>query len=256
MKRKGWILVVTVVVGMALGGGLLAAASKSAKEITAFTVAGVDGVIDDKTITVELPGLFTRVDGLVATFTTTGKSLKVGPKVQVSGKTPNDFTKPVTYTVAAADGTTDSYTVRVLTPRPVLISAYDDTLVVGSDGSLWGTGRNGDGQLGLGNTNSVSSPKRIMESGVAAVAAGYYHTLILKTDGSLWATGYAKLGQLGNGNPASLSAPVQVTTGVASVSAGVNFTLVVKTDGSLWVSGYNSSGQLGNGTADNLLTLT
>jgi hypothetical protein len=47
----------------------------------------------------------------VATFTTTGASVRVGATTQVSGTTPNNFTSPVTYTVTAADASTKDYTV-------------------------------------------------------------------------------------------------------------------------------------------------
>ena len=111
------------------------------------------------------------------TFKTSGKAVRVGSKVQVSGKTANDFTKPVMYTVVAADGSKADYTVRVLVSKIVSISGYSGTMVVGSDGSLWGTGRNSDGQLGHRHTpTSVSVPKQVLAGGVAAVSAGYYHT--------------------------------------------------------------------------------
>ena len=90
--------------------------SSTSKAITSFAIAGAPGVIDDKTITVDLTSLplFSRIDALVASFKTNGKAVRVGSKVQVSGKTANDFTKPVLYTVTAADGSTGDYTVRVL----------------------------------------------------------------------------------------------------------------------------------------------
>jgi hypothetical protein len=92
-------------------------ASVSAKASTAFSFAGIPGsagAIDEaaKTIAVTVPN-GTDVTGLVATFTTTGGSVKVGAVTQVSGTTPNDFTSPVTYTVTAADNTTADYTVTV-----------------------------------------------------------------------------------------------------------------------------------------------
>ncbi len=40
----------------------------------------------------------TDVTALVATFTTTGASVKVGSTVQVSGTTANDFNHPIIYT--------------------------------------------------------------------------------------------------------------------------------------------------------------
>jgi hypothetical protein len=86
----------------------------SAKAITAFSLNGFNGVINEaaKTITVVMPP-GTSFTNLVATFITTGASVKVGSVVQASGQTPNDFTNPVTYTVTAQDASTQNYTVTV-----------------------------------------------------------------------------------------------------------------------------------------------
>jgi hypothetical protein len=56
----------------------------------------------------------TDVTALVATFTTTGRSVTVGGVTQVSDTTPNDFTNAVTYTVHALDGTTQDYVFTVI----------------------------------------------------------------------------------------------------------------------------------------------
>jgi len=81
----------------------------SAKAITAFSIVSpaAEGLIDEKskTIAVTVP-YGTNVTALVATFTTTAPSVKVGSTVQVSGTTPNDFRAPLIYTVTAADGST------------------------------------------------------------------------------------------------------------------------------------------------------
>jgi len=89
-------------------------ASISAKSITSFSLDGVAGTIDEtgKTIAVTMPS-GTNVTSLVATFTTTGASVKVGSTVQISGTTARNFTNPVVYTVTAADATTQDYTVTV-----------------------------------------------------------------------------------------------------------------------------------------------
>lgn len=100
-------------------------AASNAKSITAFTfessiaanaTAGltdpVDGDIQGNTITATVPN-GTDVTGLIATFTTTGVSVKVGTVVQVSGTTPNNFTASVEYIVTAADNSTETYTVMV-----------------------------------------------------------------------------------------------------------------------------------------------
>jgi len=87
----------------------------SEKAITAFSVNGIDGVIDEtaKTITVGL-SFGTDLSALVASFTTTGASVKVGSAVQTSGTTANNFSSPAVYTVTAEDGTTQNYAVTVV----------------------------------------------------------------------------------------------------------------------------------------------
>jgi hypothetical protein len=89
-------------------------ASVSAKALTAFSLDGTPGVLNEtlKTITVALPN-GKSTTALVATFATTGASVKVGTALQTSGSTPNNFTGPVVYTVTAANATTADYTVTV-----------------------------------------------------------------------------------------------------------------------------------------------
>lgn len=112
------LVLATVVAGCggSAGSGSGSAAVSSTKAISAYSLAGATGTIDEaaKTIAVTKP-FGTDVTALQATFTTTGAGVKVGsPAVtQVSGTTPNNFTSPVLYTVTAADGTTVSYTVTV-----------------------------------------------------------------------------------------------------------------------------------------------
>ena len=88
------------------------------KAITGFSFQGlappVIGVINEAAHTIALTVPFgTNLNGLVATFATTGASVKVGATPQVSGTTANSFTSPVTYTVTAADASTQTYTVTV-----------------------------------------------------------------------------------------------------------------------------------------------
>jgi len=116
MKPLTWfmaLLVVAVVAGCSSGSSSSAALS-SAKAITAYSLAGTTGTINEsaKTITVAKP-FGTDVTALVATFTTTGSGVTVGTSVQNSGTTPKNFSSPVVYTVTAADGTTINYTVTV-----------------------------------------------------------------------------------------------------------------------------------------------
>ncbi len=89
-------------------------ALNTAKNITAFSIpsAPATGIIDGLNISVTVP-YGTDVTALVATFSTTGASVKVGETTQVSAGTPNDFTEPVTYRVTAANSSHQDYTVTV-----------------------------------------------------------------------------------------------------------------------------------------------
>lgn len=69
-----------------------------------------------------------------------------------------------------------------------VVAGYQRTMILKTDGTLWATGSNADGELGDGTTDSHSTPVQIMNN-VKAVAVGEAHTLILKKDGALWATG-------------------------------------------------------------------
>ena len=118
------------------------------------------------------------------------------------------------------------------------------------DGSLWGLGENGSGELGDGTTIDRNSSVRIVESDVVSVSANSKHTMFVKTDGTLWGMGKNSKGILGNGvtSDATTLNPIQISSDVTSVSAGQDHTSFVKTDGSLWAMGYNHRGRLGDGT--------
>jgi hypothetical protein len=89
-------------------------AANPAKDITGFSFASptATGVIVGTSIAVAVP-YGSPVGSLVAAFSSSGSSVKVGSVTQVSGSTANDFTNPVAYVVTAADGSTKEYSVRV-----------------------------------------------------------------------------------------------------------------------------------------------
>src|SRR5665647_902013 len=100
MKKLYMLLAaVLILVIMGCGGGgsdPIPAPPSTSKAITAFSLAGVVGTINEagKTIAVPMP-FGTNVTALVATFTATGASVKVGSDVQISGTTANNFTNQV-----------------------------------------------------------------------------------------------------------------------------------------------------------------
>jgi 6-phosphogluconolactonase (cycloisomerase 2 family) len=92
-------------------------ATKDAKSIVSYGIKGYPAApvsIDELNgkISVVLPYGVPLI-ALVAEFTTTGTAVKIGETIQKTRTTKNDFTKPVTYTVYAADGSTQNYTITI-----------------------------------------------------------------------------------------------------------------------------------------------
>jgi hypothetical protein len=93
----------------------------SEKAITSFGFSslGLTGAVNNNDISVDAP-YGTDVTNLVADFTVSNRAtVTVGTTSQTSGVTANDFSEPVTYTVAAEDGSTRMYTVTVTVANPV-----------------------------------------------------------------------------------------------------------------------------------------
>ena len=132
-------------------------APATAKAITAYSIDNLAGTITGNNIAVTLP-FATNPSALVATFVTTGESVKVGNTIQVSGTTPNDFTNPVTYTVIAADGTTQDYTVVITTLSPTLIcnsNSPGDIFTINNESYL--VVENGSGTNGIQNVTNLTN---------------------------------------------------------------------------------------------------
>jgi len=127
-------------------------------------------------------------------------------------------------------------------------------LIIGGVGlfTLWVWGSNSNGQLGLGNTTSYSSPKQLGALTTwASISSSPYSKLnfAITTSGTLYGWGQNANGQLGLGNTTAYSSPKQVgaLTNWLKVAGGAYFTLAVKTDGTLWSWGNSAYGQLGLG---------
>jgi RHS repeat-associated protein len=134
---------------------------------------------------------------------------------------------------------------------------------------MWTWGKNSEGELGIGTSDTAvhAVPQQVLGSGgvgyltsVAGIAAAYRHTSAVKSDGTVWNWGQNTAGELGNGDSTQTqrNTPVQVVgpggvgflTGVASVQGGDGFGTALKSDGTVWAWGWNFYGALGQGTSD------
>jgi alpha-tubulin suppressor-like RCC1 family protein len=148
-------------------------------------------------------------------------------------------------------------------------------VVVKSDGTLWGTGSNTGGELGLGT--SISSVNVFTQIGTDTdwkdVFAFNECTFAIKTDGTLYATGRFSGGASGNGQSLAYYGYTTPNQTFVQLSAATDwksvfmsqdqtgffsayYSLAVKTDGTLWATGNNSWGQLGLGNTTSINTWT
>ena len=78
-------------------------------------------------------------------------------------------------------------------------------MMLDADGSVWATGYNNFGGLGIGHSSDVSLPQQMLDTdrsvlyGVKEISGGRYHAVIMKEDNTVWGVGYNGYGQVGDG---------------------------------------------------------
>mgnify|MGYP003135130561 CR=1 FL=1 len=124
--------------------------------------------------------------------------------------------------------------------------------VIKTDGTLWGWGYDGKGNMGVNTTGvHVSSPVQIGSvdtwASFTKMGTSEAHGGIL-TSGKLYTWGRNEQGGLGHGDKINKSVPTQVgsLTNWASLSMNTSATGAVKTDGTLWTWGGENLGALGH----------
>ena len=225
-----WFLAI-LLVALVAGCGSGSAAPGSTKAISAYSLGGTTGTINEtaKTIAVTVPN-GTSVTALVATFTSTGASTKVGTTAQVSGTTANDFTLPKSYVVTAADATTATYIVTV-TVAPIDAKAITAYTLAGANGTINETAK----------TIAVTVPNG---TSVTALVATFSST------GA--STKVGTTAQVSGTTPNNFSSPVAYTVTAANASiATYTVTVTVASTSSKAITAYSLNGVAGTitGTA-------
>ncbi|MDI0267232.1 hypothetical protein QIW52_14705 [Clostridioides difficile] len=134
------------------------------------------------------------------------------------------------------------------TKLPIENVSYIKTLnsrlfAIKTDGTVWATGYNSDGQLGTGTTISVNTFTKIGIDNVKEICGGSNHTAILKNDNTLWTSGAA--GMVGSGDSRNLLTFTSVATNVKQVVTGYANTMIIKLDNTVW--GCGSGTYMGTG---------
>ena len=121
-------------------------------------------------------------------------------------------------------------------------------LAIRSNGTIWGWGNNGSGNLGDSTVTNRLSPTQIGAlTNWSSIGSASSNGIAVKTNGTLWTWGENGNGQLGDSTVILKSSPVQIGFDVdwlTAVGSGGNLS-AIKTNGSLYVWGGNASGQLG-----------
>jgi alpha-tubulin suppressor-like RCC1 family protein len=170
-------------------------------------------------------------------------------KVYFAGGNPNG---------QAGDGTTSGKLewVESTPPSSYPIVAHaqgdDHSVVLDSNGQLWGAGRNNRGQFGTGDyIDKHTWTANTSVTGTQAIACGYNHTLRLKFDGTIEASGAGTNYRLGNNSTSDSNVFVASDSGAMggqtakSVWATGGASFVIRSDDALLAVGQNDSGCLG-----------
>ncbi|XP_042558375.1 X-linked retinitis pigmentosa GTPase regulator [Dipodomys spectabilis] len=143
--------------------------------------------------------------------------------------------------------------VKALKPEKVKLAACgrNHTLVSTEKGSVFATGGNSEGQLGLGDTEERNTFHQISffttQHQIKQLSAGSNTSAALTEDGKLFMWGDNSEGQLGLKNISNVCVPHQVTVGkpIIWISCGYYHSAFVTTDGELYTFGEPEHGKLG-----------
>lgn len=136
---------------------------------------------------------------------------------------------------------------------------YYTTAILKTDGSLWVTGSNNDGQFGLGNTTARTTFGNVAAagSGIIDFCMGWNNNtayggvlFIIKSDRTLWAAGSNLnniMGIAGDDLSDKLNFVQLAGTGWDKIHSKDTSVLGIKTDGTMWGCGKNNYSELGLG---------
>jgi uncharacterized repeat protein (TIGR03803 family)/autotransporter-associated beta strand protein len=178
---------------------------------------------------------------------------------------PGTYTVTLSATNAGGTGTaTATFTISGTASAPILTASVAGgdfhSLILKSDGTVWGAGDNINGQLGKGADRTTVSYVKVLgfpnSTTLVAVAAEYASSIALDSNGYVWTLGYNGSDDLGNGGTANSPVPGKVMiasgplSGIIAIAGGTDFGLALRNDGTVWSWGSNIIGQLGNGNGN------
>lgn len=126
-------------------------------------------------------------------------------------------------------------------------AGYAFTCGIRANATVWCTGENASGQLGVGDRTNRYYLTRVPGAFWAEVSAGGSHACARTVDGALFCWGHGRHGQLGYGGQADQTSPLRMSprTDWALLATGGGHTCAIRTSHGLLCWGWNLRGQLG-----------
>ena len=128
-----------------------------------------------------------------------------------------------------------------------------NTFALRDDNTLWCSGSNNTGSLGIGNTSSQTQLVQVNtdQIGWQKITGSNFHTIGLRSDGTIWSWGNNTAGELalGFGAPNQVLTPTQIGTAnhwIDVTTTGFS-TFALRNDGTIWGSGSPVILYLGSG---------
>jgi alpha-tubulin suppressor-like RCC1 family protein len=135
------------------------------------------------------------------------------------------------------------------------------SLALTTSGHVLAWGFNGNGELGIGTTQTHRTPVQVrLPKGVrvTAISTGDDHSLALTSTGRVFSWGSNQDGQLGDTTTTTRHKPVQVAlpkgTKATSLAAGTEYSFALTAKSQLYAWGADGDSQLGDGQTSNKLT--
>ncbi len=250
-------------------------AINDAKDITAFSAGGAVGIITGTDIMVTVL-IGKDVTSLSAVFTISGETIVIGTTPQISGTTVNDFTTPITYTVAAADGSTQDYTVTmafaagvdyivtspVFPATGILDGGFTGNFRIKNNGAIngtsavnWAVYRSDDAFFDSGDLNLISGIQAFLNPGIESSPIPF-SGLWPSTEGTRYLIVVLSANDEGDtDNDVLVSSAIPVVDSGRFVLAGENGLLMYSDDaGITWTSasGVSTSSELRDLATDGL----
>ncbi|GIQ80518.1 hypothetical protein KIPB_001328 [Kipferlia bialata] len=137
-------------------------------------------------------------------------------------------------------------------------SGQQHTLALSSNGRVFAWGKNGNGQLGLGDTRTRKTPVELPSSAfdeapIKAIACGSLHSMAVTEDGAVYMWGNNDKYQLGQYNMRRQVSPVLLNDAyimgckAVEVAATSYTSLVLCSEGTIYTVGDNAYGEAGQG---------